>query len=592
MKIKYFNILLCAGLLLNSCGLDEYNPSGVTVDKVAENKAGFEKLINSCYFDLPRYFYGRNFLLVTEGGTDLWTADLNSNNNQNYLKYASGGSMSIDMAKDYWNGAYDAINYCNIVIGRVDQVKDFSSEAEKLAKVAEAHFLRALYYFHLVEQFGPCPLNLTETASANTAAQRTPVLEIYEKCILPDLRFAAAHLPVGSTEAGRPSQKAALGLLAKTCLQTKEYNTNQYLEEALATAKKLIDNQAGYNVRLYASFIDNFNAANNKKNTEALYQIPYSQEYGSTNVYDHNNDFKRFYCTPATFGAIQLAGFQTEIGRWSGGTFMPTKYLLDVFKNSDNSLDPRYGISFQTQWLSNVSYDWSRDAVVQFDREENAVGVGTNLPKGALAIKIAREGETAYAEEKKAQFQQKYIWLDLEDVYGSDNKVKMKYTRTNQQPGQVDNPFIGFYPSLVKFNSGSLISPKANNFTSDAFATVMRLGEVYLIAAEASFHLNGANATATNYINVLRDRVGAKPISMAELNVQFILDERARELCGEYTRWYDLKRMGKLNRAYLMAVNPDVGQYFKDGVHGLRPIPQGQMDAISNPGEFLQNNGY
>lgn len=592
MKINYFNILLCAGLFLNSCSLDEYNPSGVTVDKVAENKAGFDKLINSCYFDLPRYFYGRNFLLVTEGGTDLWTADLNSNNNQNYLKYASGGSMSIDMAKDYWNGAYDAINYCNIVIGRVDQVKDFSSEQEKLEKVAQAYFLRGLYYFHLVEQFGPCPLNLTETTTANTAAIRTPVLEIYEKCILPDLRYAAEHLPVGPTEVGRPSQKAALGLLAKACLQTKEYNTNQYLEEALQTAKKLIDNQVGYNVHLYASFIDNFNAANNKRNAEALYQIPYSQEYGSTNVYDHNNDFKRFYCTPTTFGAIQLAGFQTEVGRWSGGTFMPTKYLLDVFKNSDNTLDPRYGVSFQTQWTSNANYNWSRDAVVQFDRDENAVAVGASLPKGSVAIKIARSGEAGYDEEKKVQFQQNYIWLDLEDVYGSDNKVKMKYTRTNQQPGQVDNPFIGFYPSLVKFNSGSLISPKANNFTSDAYATVMRLGEVYLIAAEASFHLNGANGTAANYINVLRDRVGAKQITAGDITAQFILDERARELCGEYTRWYDLKRMGKLSRSYLMAVNPDVGQYFKDGVHGLRPIPQGQMDAISNPGEFLQNNGY
>ncbi|MCW8312257.1 MULTISPECIES: RagB/SusD family nutrient uptake outer membrane protein [Sphingobacterium] len=592
MKINYFKILFCTGLFLSSCSLEEYNPSGVTVDKVAENKAGFDKLVNSCYFDLPRYFYGRNFLLVTEGGTDLWTADLNSNNNQNYLKYASGGSMSIDMAKDYWNGAYDAINYCNIVIGRADQVKDFSSEEEKLAKVSEAHFLRALYYFHLVEQFGPCPLNLTETSAANTAAVRTPVLEIYEKCILPDLRFAAEHLPLGPTEAGRPSQKAALGLLAKACLQTKEYNTNQYMEEALQAAKQVIENQARYNTRLYSAFIDNFNAANNKKNAEALYQIPYSQEYGSTNVYDHNNDFKRFYCTPTAFGAIQLAGFQTEIGRWSGGTFMPTKYLLDVFKNKDNTLDPRYAISFQTQWLSNVDYSWSRDAIVQFDREEDAVTTGTHLSKGAVAIKIARQGEVGYEEEKKTQFQQKYLWLDLEDVYGADQKVKMKYNRTNQLPGQVDNPFISFYPSLVKFNSGSLISPKANNFTSDAYATVMRLGELYLIAAEASFHLNGANAIAANYINVLRDRVGAPRVIASDLSAQFILDERARELCGEYTRWYDLKRMGKLNRSYLMNTNPDVGQFFKDGVHGLRPIPQGQMDAVSNPNEFLQNNGY
>lgn len=143
-KRNLYTYILSGSLLFTACSLDELNPSGITVDKVAENKAGFEKLINSCYFDLPRYFYGRNLLLVTEGGTDLWTSDLNSNNNQNYMKYASGGAMSLDMAKDYWNGAYDAINYCNLVIDRVGQVTDLQatkSVMQRLPKlISSAHF--------------------------------------------------------------------------------------------------------------------------------------------------------------------------------------------------------------------------------------------------------------------------------------------------------------------------------------------------------------------------------------------------------------------------------------------------------------------
>ncbi|MOA43113.1 SusD family protein [compost metagenome] len=119
----------------------------------------------------------------------------------------------------------------------------------------------------------------------------------------------------------------------------------------------------------------------------------------------------------------------------------------------------------------------------------------------------------------------------------------------------------------------------------------MRLGEVYLIAAEAEFYLRGANGVAAGYINALRTRVSGQQVAAGDLSVQFILDERARELCGEYTRWYDLKRTGKLNKTYLMQSNPDVGQYFVDGRHGLRPIPQGQIDAISNPAGF-QNPGY
>lgn len=594
MKIKNIYIaMLGLGLFTSSCSLEEINPSGVTVDKVAANKAGFNKLVASCYFDLSRYFYGRNLLLVTEGGTDIWTADLNSNSNQNYMKYASGGAMSVDMAKDYWNGAYDAINYCNIVILRANQVQDFSSEQEKNALVAEAHFLRALYYFHLVEQFGAVPLSISETDAPVLESFRTPQLEVYEKVILPDLRFAVDNLPVtvAVAQAGRPSKKSAIGLLAKACLQTKEYGTDKYLEEAISAAKKLIDAPATYNTRLYNNFADNFNAANNKNNLEALYQLPYSQNYGSTNLYDHNNDFKRFYCTPTAFGAIVSGGFETIVGRWSGGNFMPTKYLMDVFKNPDGSLDPRYALSFQTSWTANTNYSWNADAIRQFDRVGAAVPAGTTVANGELAIKIIRPEEAGYATEQATRLAQKYIVVDYKDLYGDDQKVKMKYTRVNQAPAEVENPFFRFYPSLTKFNSGSLISPRTNSFTSDAYSTIMRLGEVYLIAAEAEFYLRGANSTAAGYVNALRTRVVGQQVSAGDISVQFLLDERARELCGEYGRWYDLKRTGKLNKTYLTQKNPDVGQYFVDGRHGVRPIPQGQIDAISNPSSY-QNPGY
>src|SRR5690606_36169647 len=168
------------------------------------------------------------------------------------------------MAKDYWNGAYDAINYCNIVINRINDVQGYQSEQEKMSKVAEAYFLRALYYFHLVEQFGAVPLSLQETTAANTEAQRVAPLEIYAQAIIPDLRWAAENLPIDAKVAGRPSKKAALGLLARACLQTKGYGTNEYIKEALTVASELIDNQSNYGIRLYDNFTDNFNEANNK----------------------------------------------------------------------------------------------------------------------------------------------------------------------------------------------------------------------------------------------------------------------------------------------------------------------------------------
>ena len=70
-----------------------------------------------------------------------------------------------------------------------------------------------------------------------------------------------------------------------------------------------------------------------------------------------------------------------------------------------------------------------------------------------------------------------------------------------------------------------------------------------------------------------------------------VLDERARELCGEHTRFYDLKRTGMLkDNTYLNATHPDLGQYFKPE-YVLRPIPTPFLQGLNNGDEY-QNPGY
>jgi starch-binding outer membrane protein, SusD/RagB family len=252
-------------------------------------------------------------------------------------------------------------------------------------------------------------------------------------------------------------------------------------------------------------------------------------------------------------------------------------------------------MSFQTVWTSNQTstWNWTADALTQFDRTSD-ITTATSVAKNDVAIKFCKPQESNYATEVADKLKKPYLWVDINDVY-NEKSVKMTYDRVNRTPGNVTNPFIKFYPSLKKFNNGCQYqTTNTTRFTSDASAIVMRIGEIYLIAAEAEFYLNGATATAAGYINSLRTRAfgaGLGQITASNISLQFILDERARELCGEYTRWYDLKRTGKLNYNYLNDKNPDVGQYFKDGIHEVRPIPQSQIDAISNP-EGFQNNGY
>src|SRR5690606_3769745 len=135
------------------------------------------------------------------------------------------------------------------------------------------------------------------------------------------------------------------------------------------------------------------------------------------------------------------------------------------------------------------------------------------------------------------------------------------------------------------------LRPSVNDEAGRRDFPVIRLAEVYLIAAEAAWRQNNSDVAA-DYMNVIRTRA-AIPGKEAEMRVDpddidldFILDERARELVGEKHRWYDLKRTGKLLERVRM-YNLDAAPNIKE-MHLVRPIPQTQIDRVTNPGEFTQ----
>ena len=111
-----------------------------------------------------------------------------------------------------------------------------------------------------------------------------------------------------------------------------------------------------------------------------------------------------------------------------------------------------------------------------------------------------------------------------------------------------------------------------------------------MIAAEADIYENGGS-NALGYINTIRKRAGANPLSGTP-TISMVLNERARELCGEYTRFYDLKRTGMLKDAsYLKENHPDLAQFFKPE-YGLRPISTNFTSTLEGGGNYYQNPGY
>ena len=87
---KLLSIALASTVMFTTgCSLDEYNPSGVSTDQEWSTPSGFEKKVNDCYFDLIRIVYGQaedTYLMVAEGGTDIWQDANPEGTNGNWSK--------------------------------------------------------------------------------------------------------------------------------------------------------------------------------------------------------------------------------------------------------------------------------------------------------------------------------------------------------------------------------------------------------------------------------------------------------------------------------------------------------------------------
>jgi hypothetical protein len=147
------------------------------------------------------------------------------------------------------------------------------------------------------------------------------------------------------------------------------------------------------------------------------------------------------------------------------------------------------------------------------------------------------------------------------------------------------------FPTLQKFFDTKRSDRTEPRGSRDYF--VWRLADIYLMRAEANLQL-GKKAEAVADVNIVRERAafpGKKDdmkITADQLTFDFLVDERARELAGEQTRWLDLKRWGLLVDR-VKKHNPQA-QAVADK-HYLRPIPQTQIDRTAG-GTFAQNPGY
>ena len=562
MKTKIIHFLYIIGVVffLFSCSdfLKEENRNSLTSDPFYTSESGYESLINSCYTPL-RLWYGKEDAYgITETGTDIFTkAAGNTNTTLNdYDPIAFNGTNTP--LTNYWKYLYRGINSCNAAINRANDAAITSDVRRQ--RIAEARFLRAFYYWHIVETWGATHFTTEETIGVQTTANKTEP-EIIYKQIFADLDSCInSNLSEKKSNDGRVTKWAAKALKARLLLtRASETNDKTLYKQAADLAIEIIKSGLFVLNPDYKS-IWNMSNADGANNSEVIWYVEYSNdhlynkpEYDDYTIRNGGHNGHLLFCMKYD----DQPGLKRDIANGRPfNRYLPTLYYVNLF---DDTIDQRWKGSFKQLWMMN-----------------NTANKGKYVNMADTAIYLYKG--IASPQQKSAEAT-KYQLLDLNDLYSDNTPSKINRLRTFQ---------------LSKFDDPTRATMDEDRSTRDAF--VFRIAEMYLIAAEGLMQTNLDDAVY--YLNQLREKraISGKASQMRidknDLTIDFILDERARELGGEQLRWFDLKRFGKdkfIER--IKAGNPDAASNVKPW-HIVRPIPRNQLDAVFNKDEFTQNEGY
>lgn len=598
--IKY--AIAIAAIVVTSTGckkLLEEKPQSQVVPSFFNSPAGVLGGIAGVYNDLRGQWGTEGFTNEMQAGTDEFI--LGASGSAPISTYNGLNASNFGAA---WGIAFQDINTLNGVL-KYGQTIDLP-DATRKQYLAQAKFLRGFWYFYLVQTFGDVPLHTEFIEVPSQSASRQPVAQIYD-LILSDLTTAATDLPDKPTAPflGKAATKpVAQFLLAKAYL-TRGWLTNNNADfvQASTICSTIIANKVAYGLDLWQDYGDAFVPAN---------------DYGKETMFvsDHSMDPKYGYYTVgggASGGAAQnLSPWFTNFNypNWginsykngagvlinSGTTTMirdsyygrpyvrmrPNSYFWTTGPNAgqnyflnraftNRSDDSRFANSFYTVYIANKATNNTAAAA------NNSRGIDYTLAVGDTAI-----------------------WLPDFEVTGAPQFDGARPFKGTIAPPSLWSNTI--FPALKKYMDPS----RGSNFNDPSTrpCVLYRFSEVYLVAAEAYFKA-GDNVNAAAMLNVIRQRAAfrktntsgqnaaaaaAMTIQPSDVTIDFILDERSRELFGEWQRWHDLVRTKSLVRR-IKEWNPEAGPYIQD-FHALRPIPQSQIDRVTEGPAFPQNPGY
>ena len=492
-----------------------------------QGKGGDNKDMESVLNDGSGFDYMRMFLNMQECGTDEFASTWLTGEQTTGLTYLSWDANDAWVSDMYYRIYYN-IALCNEFLRNANGASFSGNDEVKMKEYkAEVRFMRALFYYHALDLYRNIPMVTENDPVGSFIPPRATPQETFDY-IESELKDCIGDmLPASSCPYGQASQGAAYTLLAKLYLNSEVYTGVAKYAECKAACQQVMN--MGYS--LESDYSKLFNADNDKRTNEIIFALPVSAEHtvswgASTYLVCGQLSLSNANQTPGDFGA--------ESG-WS--EFRLRSQFVDKFNESDI---------------------YAQGEEAKGDKRAKFFTNGQNKDVTSMT-----DETTGYLSEK---------WSNLKDD-----------------------------------------GTKASNTSNDGVETdfpLFRLADVYLMYAECVARLGedwdnwngGSDAEAASrkegaiyYINKIRERAGAADVwkdnfaSDADF-LQFILDERARELYHEGYRRTDLIRFGQFT------TNKYIWQW-KGGTHdgqavdskyNIYPIPNTELTANPN----LHNDNY
>lgn len=324
LKSLFFIILIG---FISSCEefdfLEEVPTDRLTTVNFYNNEEDAQAAVYATYNQLYN-IYERLMFLVSELPCDVEKNGRGMPNqylqNLEFLRHTPENTFVRQM----WQYNYTGINRANSAINAIPDIN--MDESLKSQFIAETRFLRALYYFNLVQFFGDVPLVTKLESLEDALVERSPVNEVYS-LIIEDLTYAEANLPVSYNEKnnGRVTKGAAKILLGKVYLTHHSYN------EAVSKLAEVINNESDYGYGLQENYHDNWVPAT-EDGVEDVLSINFAEPpLNGNNAMQLQNPK---YSVEGGAGIGTPGGYEADI---------PTEELYNLYSDDDE----RKAVTFQ-----------------------------------------------------------------------------------------------------------------------------------------------------------------------------------------------------------------------------------------------------